>query len=79
MIKERSYLPVVDVVATGKNINRLIKENKLTKRELQYILGFSTPQAIYKWCRGDCLPLVDNLVILSAVFDVPMDDIIVLK
>ena len=42
------------------------------------IFGFVTPQAIYKWQRGSALPSLDNLVVLSAVFGVSIDDILAL-
>ena len=48
-------------------------------RDLQDVLGFATPQAIYKWQRGTCLPSVDNLVVLSAVLRVPIDKILVIE
>lgn len=34
-------------------------------------------QAIYKWQHGAALPAIDNLIVLSAVFGVSMDEIIV--
>ena len=46
-------------------------------RDLQDIFGFGTPQAIYKWQRGDTLPTVDNLAVLAALFGVKIDDILV--
>ncbi len=72
-------LPVIDLSATGKNIERLRTEQGITVRELQEILGFSTPQAIYKWQYGLNLPTVDNLVILSKLFHVRIDDILILE
>ena len=71
--------PVINAAATGKNIESLRKQRGLSVRELQDVLGFATPQAIYKWQRGACLPTVDNLVVLSAVFHVPIDSIIVIE
>jgi transcriptional regulator with XRE-family HTH domain len=41
------------------------------------MLGFTTPQAIYKWQHGRALPTLDNLVALAAVFGVKIDDILV--
>ena len=38
----------------------------------------ATPQAIYKWQHGTAMPTIDNLVVLAAVLDVPMDEIIVI-
>lgn len=72
-------LPTIDLAATGRNIVRLRIEAGLSVKELQEIFGFGTPQAIYKWQRGDTLPSVDNLVLLSAVLGVPIDEILVLE
>ena len=72
-------IPVIDMAATGMNITRLRIDAGLTVRDLQTIFGFSTPQAIYKWQRGDALPTLDNMVVLAAVFGVPMDDILVVQ
>ena len=72
-------IPTVDLVATGKNIEKLRKEAGLSVKELQNIFGFGTPQAIYKWQHGTALPTVDNLVLLSAIFKVSIDEILVLE
>lgn len=72
-------IPTVDLVATGKNIEKLRKEAGLSVKELQNIFGFGTPQAIYKWQHGTALPTVDNLVLLSAVFKVSIDEILVVE
>ena len=69
--------PVIDMVATGKNIVRLRKESGLSVADLQEYLGFEAPQAIYKWQRGTAMPTLDNLVVLAAVFGTTMDAIIV--
>ena len=70
--------PVIDLAATGRNIQRLREERGLTVRDLQAYFGFEEPQAIYKWQRGTAMPTIDNLVVLAAVMDVPMDEIIVI-
>lgn len=69
--------PVIDPVATGENILRLRKARGLTVRDLQDWFGFEEPQAIYKWQKGKSLPTVDNLYALGALFDVPMEEILV--
>jgi len=70
-------IPIIDMVATGQNINKLRQEAGITVKELQDIFGFSTPQAIYKWQQGTALPTVDNLFVLAAVLGVTIDDILV--
>ena len=67
----------VDMVKTGKNIARLRKINNLTIKDIQDAMGFNTPQAIYKWMRGEAIPTVDNLVILSELFTATIDEILV--
>lgn len=74
-----STLPVIDLIATGQNIAKKRKHAGYSVRQMQKILGFSTPQAIYKWQRGESLPSIDNLAVLAAVLNVKMDDIIVYK
>ena len=71
-------MPTIDMVATGRNIMRLREAAGLTVRDLQDIFGFATPQAIYKRQHGTAMPTIDNLVVLAAVLDVPMDEIIVI-
>ena len=65
--------PVIDPVATGANICRLRKDRGLTVRDLQHYFGFEEPQAIY----SQSLPSVDNLYALSALLQVPMNEIII--
>ncbi len=71
--------PVIDLVETGKNITRLMKLNGISVKDLQEIFGFEHPQAIYKWKRGECLPTIDNLIILASIFHTTIDKIIVIK
>jgi len=70
--------PTVDPVQTGVNIVRLRKAAGLTVHDLQLAFGFNSPQAIYKWQQGAALPTLDNLVVLAAVLQVRMDDILVI-
>ena len=69
--------PVIDMTGTGRNITQLREAAGMTVRDLQKIFGFATPQAIYKWQHGAALPMIDNLIVLSAAFGVAIDDIIV--
>ncbi len=70
-------LPVIDMVATGRNITELRQNAGLTVRDLQIFFGFATPQAIYKWQHGTAMPTIDNLVGLAMIFEVTVDDILV--
>ena len=70
-------MPTIDMVATGRNIMRLREAAGMTVKDIQDIFGFATPQAIYKWQHGTALPNIDNLVVLAAIFDVTVDQILV--
>ena len=70
-------IPTINMAATGMNIIRLRKNAVLSVRDLADIFGFATPQAVYKWQNGVAMPTLDNLVVLAAIFNVTMDQIIV--
>ena len=72
-------IPVIDMAATGRNIACLRKKAGMTVNDLQMIFGFTTPQAIYKWQRGECMPTLDNMVVLATVFGVTIDEIIIFQ
>ena len=69
--------PIIDMIKTGENIERLRRSKGITVRQLQEIFGFATPQAIYKWQHGDALPTVDNPIVLAMVFQIPIEEILV--
>lgn len=70
--------PVINLKLTGQNIKQLRISNNMTVKDLQNILGFESPQAIYKWQWGDSLPTIDNLVVLAKIFNVQINDILVI-
>lgn len=72
-------LPYIDAIETGININDLRMSAGLSVKDIQNVFGFSTPQAVYKWIRGDSIPSVDNLVVLAKVLGVTINDIIICK
>ena len=72
-------MAIINMEKTGENIARLRMERGMTVRELQQIFGFATPQAIYKWQRGTVLPTVDNLAILAEIFEVHIDEILIIE
>lgn len=72
-------VPTINMTATGANIKALIKTKGLKITDVQNILGFNTPQAIFKWMRGDAMPSIDNMVILAHLLDVTVDQIIIIN
>lgn len=72
-------MPTIDMQATGNNIRNMIKANNMKIADIQGVFGFNTPQAIFKWMRGDAMPTIDNMVILADVFGVTVNDILIIK
>ena len=69
--------PVIDLKGTGAQIKRLRKLRVYSVHELQVILGFEYPQAIYAWEQGKNAPTIDNLLVLSYLFGVNISEIVV--
>ena len=70
-------IPTIDLAQTGANIVNQRKEAGLTVADIQMVFGFNSPQAIYKWQNGTALPTVDNRIVLAALLNVRIDDILV--
>ena len=71
------HFPVLDMIATGRNIMVLRKTRGLSVSDLQEYFGFEAPQAIYKWQRGQSLPSTDNLYALAILLEVSIEDILI--
>ena len=75
----RMTFPVIDMEATGDTIRRLRIEKGVSVKELSQFLGLSDVRAVYKWQRGETLPSIDNLLALSIILKVPIDQILIYK
>ena len=64
--------------ATGERIRELLQSNGYTVKDIQEVMGFENPQAVYKWLSGKSLPSLDNLLILSKVLHTSIEDILVI-
>ena len=76
-MKKYIPFPVIDVSATGRNIRKLREGHHLSVADVQDFLGLESPQSIYHWQQGRCLPSIDHLYALSTLFDVTMNEIII--
>ncbi len=68
--------PIIDKVATGKNIKRLMEKKNLSVKDVQEYLCLGSVQSIYHWLNGQSMPTIDNLYALSRLFQVPIDAIV---
>jgi transcriptional regulator with XRE-family HTH domain len=70
-------MPIVNMRATGAKIKEIMHQNNMHVADIQDACGFNTPQAIFKWFRGDAMPTIDNMVIIADIFGVTINDIVV--
>ncbi len=73
--------PVIDVPATSKNLKKLRESRGISVATLQQFLEMQNPQSIYTWenSNNKYLPRLDNLIILSKLYKVSIDDLIILQ
>ncbi len=69
--------PVIDPAATGRNIRMLIDSSGNTVAGVADMLGIADRSTMYKWLRGDALPGIDNMLALSMLLGVSINDILV--
>lgn len=70
-------IPTIDIQKTGANIKMMRKAAGIKVKDMADTLGVS-PQAVAKWQTGTALPTIDNLVILAAMLNTKVDDILVI-
>ena len=69
--------PTLNLKETGNRIHTLRVNSGYTVEDIAGYMGFSGPQAVYKWEWGKSLPTVDNLYALSKLFGVAIEKILV--
>lgn len=69
----------LDKKLTGRKIGNLITTSQVTFEEVAAILGLTTPRVIYEWISGRKLPSIENLANLARMFNVKIEDVIVLR
>ncbi len=77
--KESKAHPVIDITATGKHIEKIMKEEGVTPKIFARIMGWEKPQAVYRWYYGETLPTVDTLTVLSRVLNRPIESLLITK
>lgn len=65
--------------ATGRRIKALRAANGLSVQRLRQMLQIESVQTVYKWERGDAVPSIDNLILLSRIFGCSMESILVVR
>ena len=69
----------IDMEKTGILLKEMFDKCGYTVNDIQKILHLSCPQPIYRWFKGNILPSVDHLYVLSRLLKVHMEDLLVPK
>lgn len=67
----------INIIQTGACIRELRKASGISMKTMMKIFNFDTSRAFYNWEKGVNTPSIDNLLVLSALFGVTLDELIV--
>lgn len=71
-------MPTIDMIATGKSIMDKRVKAGMTVADVTNACGVSAA-AVCKWQSGRSIPNIDNMVILAAIWNCKIDDIVVIQ
>lgn len=69
----------IDMERSGKKMKQLITQAGYDVKALQKYLRLSCPQPVYRWFKGQVLPTVDHLFMMSKLLGIHMEDFLVEK
>ena len=70
---------ILDKVSTGLRICSLRVKAALTHEELADLLQLKSPRVIYDWESGMKVPNAENLYNLALIFNIKMEDLLVMR
>ena len=66
----------IDLEKTGVHLKKLIERKGYTVKDIQSLLHLSCPQPVYRWFKGQVLPSVDHLYVLSKLLHAHMEELL---
>lgn len=69
--------PIIDLKQTGCRIKSICARRGYTVKKLQEALQIGAFQSIYDWYSGKTLPSLDNMLALSRLLEIPVEELIV--
>ena len=67
----------IDIIKTGKRLKKFAQKSGYSVKDIQQYLNLSCPQPVYRWYKGIILPSLDNLLRLSELYQVHMEELLV--
>lgn len=75
-MKEYKY-PIIDMEKTGEWLRYLCKRKNITVTDIQEKLQIASNQAVYAWFNGKTLPSLNNMLALSDLMGIKINDMVV--
>ena len=69
--------PVINSEKTGKNIKKIISRSGMKMDDVMNYLGIAERSSLYRWFRGERIPSLENMLALSALLGISVNDIVV--
>lgn len=74
--KENNFYQNINLRRTGAHLKEMIRRKGYTVKDIQRQLHLACPQPVYRWFKGQMLPSVDHLYMLSCLLGVHMDELL---
>lgn len=71
-------MPTIDMTATGQNIKNKRIGAGMSVADITNACGVSAA-AVCKWQSGQTIPSIDNMIVLAAIWNCKIDDIVVIQ
>ena len=69
--------PMINQQQTGYNIKMLRKKYGMSVKSLSNLLEFESVQSVYNWESGKTIPSLENLKLLSELFEKSIEEILI--
>jgi transcriptional regulator with XRE-family HTH domain len=69
--------PMINLRRTGYNIKMLREKQGMSVKSLSGFLEFESVQAVYNWEAGKTIPSLENLKLLSEIFEKSIEEILI--
>ncbi len=69
----------IDMEQSGQKMKWMLTGAGYDVKTIQNYLRLSCPQPVYRWFKGQMLPTVDHLFMLSRLLGIHMEDLLVAK
>jgi transcriptional regulator with XRE-family HTH domain len=74
-----SDIHVLNKEKTGLVIRSLMDKHKINYEDLADQIGLNSPRVIFEWINGKKMPKMDNVIKLKFIFNVTIEELLVIE